>query len=137
MADATTIFFAGATLLVSIAAAAIVFHIYGVYRGIMKGWLAIAAAVVFMVLVRMVSFLAEIDWFSPSYSAYRLAVQALSLCISLFFLYGFWQMKRAMDESERVERETMHRMHEFEAKHRHREEMRAKAKKLAKKQPAI
>ena len=129
MADATTLFFAGATLMVSLAAALTVFRIYGVYRGIMNGWLPIVAAVAFMALVRAVSFLAEIDWLSPSYSYYRLAVQVLSFCISIFFLYGFWQMKRAMDESEMVERETMARMHEFEAKHSRREEARLKKMK--------
>jgi len=124
MADATTLFFAGATLLVSIMAALIVFSIYGVYRGIMKGWLPIVAAVAFMIMVRAVSFLAEIDWLSPSYPYYRLAVQVLSFCISIFFLYGFWQMKHAMDENDRVERETMARMHEFEIKHKKHEDLR-------------
>lgn len=129
MADTTTLFFAGATLLVSIVAALVVFSIYGMYRGIMKGWLPIVGAVIFMVLVRIVSFLSEINVLSPSYPTYRLAVQALSFCISALFLYGFWQMKNAMDESERVERQTMQKIHEFEIKHRKHEELRAKAKK--------
>ena len=126
MADTIIIFLAAATLLFSVATAFMVFRIYGLYRGIMNGWLSIVAAVAFMVMVRAVSFLGEMDWLSPSYSMYRSAVQILSFCISLFFLYGFWQMKCAMDENERVERETMARIHEFEIKHHHHEQMRQK-----------
>lgn len=132
MADTATIFFAGLAVAISLVTLYIAYSIYGVYKSTVRGWLPITIAVFLMAILRVFSFLSEMDQADFSYLTSRLIVQFLSAAITVLFAYGFWQMKKGLDENERVERETMARMHEFEIKHRRHEEIRQKKEKAKK-----
>jgi len=129
MADATTIIIAFVGLALTMLIAYVSYTIYGIYKNSVKGWLSITAAMFFLMAARIFSVLSELDPQSPQNSLWMLLGQASNFVVYTFLLFGLWQMKKALEENEKVERETMARMHEFEIKHRKNEELRQKLAK--------
>ena len=127
MIDEATLALTFLALVLSLLITYLAYSIYGIYKNTVKGWLPITAALFVLLMARFFFLLSVLDPQAEQYALLSFITQLLTVIVYLMLFYGLWQMKSALEENERVERETMARVHEFEIKHRRHEDLRMRS----------
>ena len=127
MADSLMIATSVIGLVLTVVAGYYSFYIYRIYRNLTMGWRAITVGIAISAASQMVMIAANSGLASGENGQLWLIGMAGFALSAAVYLYGFWQMKGEIEENERVERETMKRIHEFEIKHRRHEELRLRS----------
>lgn len=117
MAEFPLALFSVASLALSVAVAYLSFYIYRHYaQHVPSGWRYITFALVLLAINRLATLLVNLGSLPELSGALELSSQLIFFLAGLVGLFGFWKIRRTFEEYERVDKETMVHIRNFESK---------------------